>query len=209
MTVTRAVLRLRAFVKTKNIINNTNCSTWNVKITKNMNKEYFKNSIREVPDFPKEGILFYDLTTAFKDPKCLKFISNTLVDLYKDKGITKVLGIESRGFIMGASLAEKIGAGFVLVRKPGKLPSKTAKMNYAKEYGEDIIEIHEDAINADDVVLIHDDLLATGGTMKAAYDLVKTFDAKKVYLNFLVELDFLEGRSVFEKNLEITSLLHV
>jgi len=170
---------------------------------------YFKNSIREVPDFPKEGILFYDLTTTFKDPVCLKFISDSLVNLYKDKGITKVLGIESRGFIMGASLAEKIGAGFIPVRKPGKLPSKTAKMSYEKEYGEDTIEIHEDAICSNDVVLIHDDLLATGGTMKAAYDLVKTFGVEKVYLNFLVELDFLEGRNVFEKDLEITSLLRV
>ena len=173
-----------------------------------MNKEYFKNSIREVPDFPKEGILFYDLTTAFKDPKCLKFISDTLVDLYKNKGITKVLGIESRGFIMGASLAEKIGAGFVPVRKNGKLPAETISITYSKEYGNDVIEIHKDAIHADDVVLIHDDLLATGGTMKAAYELVKSFGVKKVYLNFLVELDFLEGRKLFEKGVEIDSLLH-
>ena len=174
-----------------------------------MNINYFKNSIREVPDFPKKGILFYDLTTAFKDPVCLKFIFDSLVDLYKDKGITKVLGIESRGFITGAGLAERIGAGFVPVRKHGKLPSKTLKMNYAKEYGEDIMEIHEDAISANDVVLIHDDLLATGGTMKAAIDLAKMFHVKQIYINFLVELDFLEGRKMIEKNLEIETLLHL
>jgi adenine phosphoribosyltransferase len=173
-----------------------------------MNKEYFKNSIREVPDFPKKGILFYDLTTAFKDPVCLKFISNSLVDLYKNKGITKVIGIEARGFIMGASLAEKIDAGFVPIRKNGKLPAKAVEISYAKEYGKDTIEIHEDALNSEDIVLIHDDLLATGGTMKAAIDLVKMFHVKQIYVNFLVELDFLKGRSAFEdENLEIKSLL--
>ncbi len=173
-----------------------------------MNKEYFKNSIREVPDFPEKGILFYDLTTAFKDPICLKFISNSLIDLYKDKGITKVLGIESRGFIMTSALAEKIGAGFVPIRKNGKLPAKVVKTSYAKEYGIDTIEIHEDAINSEDIVLIHDDLLATGGTMKAAINLVKMFHVKQIYVNFLVELDFLEGRKILEeKGLEIESLL--
>jgi len=173
-----------------------------------MNKDYFKNSIREVPHFPKEGILFYDLTTAFKDPKCLKFISDSLVDLYKDKGITKVLGIESRGFIMGASLAEKIDAGFVPVRKKGKLPADCYEMSYDLEYGSACIEIHKDALNENDVVLIHDDLLATGGTLKATLDLVKMFHVKQIYVNFLVELDFLEGRKMIEEDLEIESLLH-
>ena len=174
-----------------------------------MNKEYFKNSIREVPDFPKEGILFYDLTTAFKDPKCLKYISDSLVELYKDKGITKVLGIESRGFIMGANLAEKIGAGFVPIRKNGKLPADCYKISYDLEYGSACIEIHKDALDENDIVLIHDDLLATGGTMKATIDLVKMFHVKQIYVNFLVELDFLAGRKMIGEELEIESLLHL
>ncbi len=173
-----------------------------------MNAEYFKNSIRKIYDFPEKGIVFLDLTTAFKDPICMKYISDSLYELYKDKGITKVIGIESRGFIAGGDLAYRIGAGFVPVRKTGKLPGETVRITYSKEYGEDTIEMHEDAINENDIVLIHDDLLATGGTLKAAYNLVKTFGIKKVFVNFLVELDFLEGRKIFEKDLEIESLVH-
>lgn len=173
-----------------------------------MNAEYFKNSIRQIPDFPEKGIVFLDLTTAFKNPLCMKYISDALYEQYKDKGITKVIGIESRGFIAGGDLACRIGAGFVPVRKNGKLPGKTIRITYSKEYGEDSIEIHEDALTSEDVVLIHDDLLATGGTLKATYDLVKMLHVKKVYASFLIELDFLTGRKAIDNNLEIESLIH-
>lgn len=173
-----------------------------------MNAEEVKKEIRDVVDFPIKGIVFRDLTTAFKNPECMRFFENEMYELYKDKGITKVVGIESRGFIMASVLANKIGAGFVPIRKKGKLPAETIDMSYAKEYGEDTIQIHKDALDADDVVLLHDDLLATGGTMKAACDLVKKFGVKKIYVNFLVELDDLYGRDVFESGIEINSLLH-
>lgn len=173
-----------------------------------MNAEEVKKEIRDVVDFPIKGIVFRDLTTAFKNPECMRFFENEMYELYKDKGITKVVGIESRGFIMAPILANKIGAGFVPIRKKGKLPAETIDMSYAKEYGEDTIQIHKDALDADDVVLLHDDLLATGGTMKAACDLVKKFGVKKIYVNFLVELDDLYGRDVFESGIEVSSLLH-
>lgn len=173
-----------------------------------MNAEEVKKEIRDVVDFPIKGIVFRDLTTAFKNPECMRFFENEMYELYKDKGITKVVGIESRGFIMAPVLANKIGAGFVPIRKKGKLPAETIDMSYAKEYGEDTIQIHKDALDADDVVLLHDDLLATGGTMKAACDLVKKFGVKKIYVNFLVELDDLYGRDVFESGIEVSSLLH-
>ena len=173
-----------------------------------MNQEYFKNSIRKIPDFPKQGILYYDLTTAFKDPKCLHFISDSLVNLYKDRGITKVIGIESRGFIAAANLAEKLNAGFVPIRKKGKLPAESYKLSYDLEYGSACIEIHKDAIDKNDVVLIHDDLLATGGTMEAAIELVKMFHVEQIYINFLVELDFLNGRAILPKDVKIESLVH-
>lgn len=173
-----------------------------------MNAEEVKKEIRDVVDFPIKGIVFRDLTTAFKNPECMRFFENEMYELYKDKGITKVVGIESRGFIMAPVLATKIGAGFVPIRKKGKLPAETIDMSYAKEYGEDTIQLHKDALDADDVVLLHDDLLATGGTMKAACDLVKKFGIKKIYVNFLVELDDLYGRDVFESGIEINSLLH-
>ena len=173
-----------------------------------MNAEEVKKEIRDVVDFPIKGIVFRDLTTAFKNPECMRFFENEMYELYKDKRITKVVGIESRGFIMAPVLANKIGAGFVPIRKKGKLPAETIDMSYAKEYGEDTIQIHKDALDADDVVLLHDDLLATGGTMKAACDLVKKFGVKKIYVNFLVELDDLYGRDVFESGIEVSSLLH-
>ncbi len=173
-----------------------------------MTAEEVKKEIRDVVDFPIKGIIFRDLTTAFKNPECMRFFENEMYELYKDKGITKVVGIESRGFIMAPVLANKIGAGFVPIRKKGKLPAETIDMSYAKEYGEDTIQIHKDALDADDVVLLHDDLLATGGTMKAACDLVKKFGVKKIYVNFLVELDDLYGRDVFESGIEVSSLLH-
>lgn len=173
-----------------------------------MTAEEVKKEIRDVVDFPIKGIIFRDLTTAFKNPECMRFFENEMYELYKDKGITKVVGIESRGFIMAPVLANKIGAGFVPIRKKGKLPAETIDISYAKEYGIDTIQIHKDALDADDVVLLHDDLLATGGTMKAACDLVKKFGVKKIYVNFLVELDDLYGRDVFESGIEVSSLLH-
>lgn len=173
-----------------------------------MTAEEVKKEIRDVVNFPIKGIIFRDLTTAFKNPECMRFFEKEMYELYKDKGITKVVGIESRGFIMAPVLANKIGAGFVPIRKKGKLPAETIDISYAKEYGIDTIQIHKDALDADDVVLLHDDLLATGGTMKAACDLVKKFGVKKIYVNFLVELDDLYGRDVFESGIEVSSLLH-
>lgn len=172
-----------------------------------MELEELKLKIRDIPDFPSKGIIFRDLTTLLKDGEALHVMSDALVDLYRDKGITKVVGIESRGFIGGSIMAYRLGSGFVPARKPGKLPSVTIKKAYAKEYGVDTIELHSDAINENDVVLIHDDLLATGGTMRACYDLVKSMNPKKVYVNFVVELTALNGRDALPADCEVTSLL--
>ena len=172
-----------------------------------MNKETLKKNLRERPDFPKPGILFYDVTTLFKNPECLQSIIDELYEMYKDKGITKVVGIESRGFILGGALAARLGAGFVMARKPGKLPAKTIEETYAKEYGTDTIQIHKDAIDENDVVLLHDDLLATGGTMAAAYRLVKKCGAKNIFVNFVIELKGLNGRNAFTNDVEVTTLL--
>ena len=158
-------------------------------------------------DFPTKGILFKDLTTAFKDPRALHIIGWDLSQLYRDKGVTKVVGIESRGFIGGSILAFELGAGFVPARKPGKLPADTVKMEYAKEYGTDTIEMHRDAIGPDDVVVIHDDVLATGGTMAACYELVKSMNPKKIYINFIIELSALDGRRNLPAEADVTSLI--
>lgn len=176
-----------------------------------MNNETLLKNLRNVPDFPIKGIQFKDVSTLFKDAECLRIMVEELYEIYKDKGITKVVGIESRGFIVGAALAFRLGAGFVMCRKPGKLPAETRKATYMKEYGKDTIEIHTDAITENDVVLLHDDLLATGGSMKAAYDLVKEFNPKKIYINFIIELTIegLHGRAVFPKEIEITTLLKI
>lgn len=168
--------------------------------------EFVKSKVRNIPDFPVKGIQFKDLTTAFKDPESLGIMTDALVEIYKDKGITKVVGIEARGFIFGAILASRLGAGFVPLRKPGKLPAVTIKKAYTKEYGVDVIEIHKDAIDENDVVLLHDDLLATGGTMVAALDLVKSMNPKKVYVNFICELVDLKGRKLFPADVDVTSL---
>ena len=173
-----------------------------------MTIEEVKNNIRDVIDFPIPGIVFKDLTTAFKNPGCMKYFEDEMYRLYKDKGITKVIGIESRGFIMAPVLGNKLGVGFVPVRKKGKLPAETIEVSYAKEYGVDVIELHKDALTPDDVVLVHDDLLATGGTMKAACELIRKFGVKKIYVNFLVELDFLKGREQFDKDIMVDSLIH-
>lgn len=169
--------------------------------------EYIKSKIRDVVDFPQKGIVFIDLTTVFKDPRALHIIGWDLSQLYRDKGVTKVVGIESRGFIGGSILAFELGAGFVPARKPGKLPADTVSVSYAKEYGTDTIEMHRDAITPDDVVVIHDDVLATGGTMAAAYELVKSMNPKKIYINFIIELSALNGRSVLPADAEVTSLI--
>ena len=161
-----------------------------------MNNPYLLEHLRTIQDFPKPGINFRDVTTLFKDAKCLEIMEEELYELYKDKGITKVVGLETRGYIMGAVIARKLGAGFVMARKPGKLPATTIKESYSKEYGVDSIEMHLDAITSDDVVLIHDDLLATGGTIKAAWKLVNQLKPKKCYMNFLIEIrdEGLQGR---------------
>lgn len=175
------------------------------------NNELLMQHLRCIPDWPKKGVNFRDVTTLFKDAACLKEINKEMFDLYKDKGITKIVGIESRGFVMSSALAIELGAGVVLCRKPGKLPCDTVQESYAKEYGKDTIEIHKDAISEDDVVLLHDDLLATGGTMKAACNLVKKFHPKKVYCNFIIELinEGLNGREGFDDDIEITSLIKI
>ena len=169
--------------------------------------EYLKSKIRDVIDFPKEGIIFRDLTTMFKDARALHIVGWDLAQLYRDKGVTKVVGIVSRGFIGGSILAYEIGAGFVPARKPGKLPADTVSMSYGKEYGTDTIEIHRDAITPDDVVVIHDDLLATGGTMAACYELVKSMNPRKVYINFIVELTALGGRANLPADADVSSLI--
>lgn len=169
--------------------------------------EYVKSKIRDILDFPQKGIVFKDLTTALKDPQALGKIGDELRRLYQDKGITKVVGIESRGFIAGSILAYELGAGFVPVRKPGKLPADTISVSYDKEYGKDTIEIHRDAITEDDIVLIHDDVLATGGTVAAAYSLVKSMNPKKIYINFIVEIEMLRGRAILPEEVEVTSLI--
>ena len=174
-----------------------------------MSVENLKSHLRTVPDFPKKGILFWDVTTLFKDADCLKELLDILTDLYKDKGITKVVGMESRGFVLGAALATRIGAGFILARKPGKLPAETIRESYAKEYGTDCIEIHTDALSPDDVVLIHDDLLATGGTAAATERLVRKFGVTDIRLNFIIELVDLGGRKVFPAEDKVNSIIKV
>ena len=169
--------------------------------------EYVKSKIRDIIDFPQKGVVFKDLTTAFKDSKALHVISCDLAQLYKDKGVTKVVGIESRGFIAGSILAYNLDAGFVPVRKPGKLPADTIAATYEKEYGTDTIEMHRDAITEDDIVVIHDDVLATGGTMAAAINLIKSMNPKKIYVNFIVEIEFLKGREALPEDVEVTSLI--
>lgn len=172
-----------------------------------MNTEILLKNLREIPDFPIPGILFYDVTTLFKNAECLQTMLDELYEMYKDKGITKVMGIESRGFILGGALAARLGAGFVMARKPGKLPAETIEECYDKEYGKDCIQIHKDALQPNDIVLLHDDLLATGGTMAAAYRLVKKCGIEKTYINFIIELEELNGRKEFPEDTEITSLL--
>jgi adenine phosphoribosyltransferase len=160
-----------------------------------MDMDYLKSKIRHVPDFPKAGILFYDVTTLLQDPAGLRAAVDSLAIPFQDQGIDIVVGIESRGFIFGAAVADRIGAGLSPVRKPGKLPSRTLKATYDLEYGTDGLEIHDDAVRRGQRVLIVDDLLATGGTARATCDLVKQLGGEVHALAFLIELAALNGRS--------------
>ncbi|MDR2917097.1 MAG: adenine phosphoribosyltransferase [Tannerella sp.] len=163
--------------------------------------------IRNVPDFPVKGVQFKDVSTLFKDPQALQEVSAILTGYYKNYGITKVAGIESRGFIMGSILAQNLNAGFIPIRKPGKLPAKTIEEIYQKEYGSDSIQIHEDALEKEDVVLIHDDLLATGGTSLAAYHLIRKIGVRNIFFNYIIELEELNGRDKLPEDIEIMTLL--
>ena len=154
-----------------------------------------KSLVRDIPDFPKEGIIFKDITPVLADSAALQKMINTLKERYQDKRIDIVVGIEARGFLFSAALAYALGAGTVMVRKPGKLPFKTFGKTYSLEYGEDSIEIHQDALTTGQKILLIDDVLATGGTMAATADLIKTnFDVEIVEAAFLMELEFLKGR---------------
>ncbi len=168
--------------------------------------ENLKQLIREVPNFPKDGINFYDITTLLKDASGFRQTIDALTEPYKNQQIDTVIGIEARGFIFAPALAYHLGAGFVPVRKPKKLPAEKTAISYALEYGEDILEIHTDAIGAGHRVLIADDLLATGGTAKAVVELVEGLGGKVVGLAFVVELEFLPGRAKLD-GYEIHSLL--
>lgn len=173
-----------------------------------MNKELIIKNLRCIPDFPKKGINFRDVTSLYQNATCLREMTDEIYNIYKDKGITKVVGIESRGFVMASAVAPKLNAGVVLARKPGKLPSTVIKENFTKEYGVDTVEMHLDSINENDVVLIHDDLLATGGTAYATYKLVSHFKPKAIYINFIIEItdEGLHGRDVF-KDVDVTALV--
>lgn len=170
-------------------------------------ENYLKSLIRDIKDFPQPGIIFKDLTTVLKDPLGLRMMGWELMQQYRTKGVTKVVGIEARGFIGGSVLAYELGCGFVPARKPGKLPADTVGIDYQKEYGTDTIQIHRDAIGPDDVVVIHDDILATGGTMRAAYDLVKSMGAKEIYISFILEIAALKGREKLPEGVEVQTLL--
>ena len=168
-----------------------------------------RSHLRTVPDFPAPGILFFDITTLLQDADCLKEIEERLYQTYKDKGITKVVGLESRGFVMGAALAARLGAGFVMARKMGKLPAEKVSETYTKEYGHDTIEIHAGAITPDDVVLIHDDLLATGGTVAAAWRLVRKFGPRKILFSFILNITDCPRLEVFPQDVETSAVLDV
>ena len=154
-----------------------------------------KAKIRHVPDFPKPGILFYDVTTLLRDPEGLKLALDSMSTPFVGRGIELVVGVESRGFILGAAVADRLGAGFVPVRKSGKLPAKTIRASYDLEYGSDALEMHSDAVTRGQRVLIVDDLLATGGTASATVKLVKELGGDIAGVSFLIELEFLNGRS--------------
>ena len=168
--------------------------------------EELKNKIREVPDFPKQGIRFYDITTLISDPDGLRSAVDLLTDRYRDQEIDKVIAIESRGFIFGSTLAYNLGVGFVPVRKPGKLPAQRISATYDLEYGQDSVEVHSDAVESGQRVLIVDDLIATGGTAAATVELVQRLGGVIVELAFVVELGFLKGRDRLE-GVDVFSIL--
>ncbi|MBQ9309535.1 MAG: adenine phosphoribosyltransferase [Bacteroidales bacterium] len=174
-----------------------------------MTDKQLTGSIRVVPDYPIKGIMFFDVTTLFKNPEAFDEVVNRICEAYRNKGITKVAGIESRGFIAGAAVAARLGAGFVPIRKPGKLPADTVSESYSKEYGTDTIEIHSDAITPDDVVLIHDDILATGGTASAAVRLVRKFSPKAVYANFIINITDCPRTSPIPSDVEVKAILEL
>ncbi|MGA2000120.1 MAG: adenine phosphoribosyltransferase [Terriglobales bacterium] len=171
------------------------------------NCDFLKQLIREVPDFPKPGILFYDITTLLKDKVGFAKLVDNLGQRYIGRRVDLVLGIEARGFIFGPALAYRLNAGFVPVRKPKKLPAETAKWTYELEYGSDTLEVHKDAIQPGQSVIVVDDLLATGGTARATTKLVESLGGKVVSLAFIVELDFLKGRDKLA-GYEVVSMLH-
>jgi adenine phosphoribosyltransferase len=177
------------------MVNRTDC-THPVQHRTHMNPD-LKSKIRSIPDFPKKGIMFRDITTLLKDPAAFAGAIDLLAEHYEGQSIQKVVSVEARGFILGAPLACRLHAGFVPVRKPGKLPSATIKESYALEYGTDTLEIHQDAIAPGERVLILDDLLATGGTVGATCRLVERLGGVVVGLGFLIELSFLQGRKNF------------
>jgi adenine phosphoribosyltransferase len=165
-----------------------------------------KKYIRNIKNFPKQGIMFRDITTLLKNPDAFEFTINQLYDFVKDKKISKVVGIESRGFIFGSLLAHKLNCGFIPVRKPGKLPAEKVSVSYSLEYGQDKLEIHKDAISKGDKVLLHDDLLATGGTMDAVCKLVESLGGEIVQVSFIIELSFLKGRDKL-KSYDVRSIV--
>ena len=170
--------------------------------------ETLKSVIRDIPDFPKEGIIFKDITPLLSNPASFKKAIDTLRARYEDKRIDQVVGVEARGFIFASALAYALGCGVVMVRKPGKLPYKTYQKTYSLEYGEDSIEIHQDAFEKDQKIIIIDDVLATGGTLAACVELVsKNFEVDLVEIGFLIELDFLNGRQKLG-NIPIYSMMH-
>ena len=169
--------------------------------------ELIKSKIRDVLDFPREGIVFKDITTVLRDPEAFKHSVDLLAEHFKKQKIDYIAGIEARGFIFGSALAYKLGVGFIPIRKPGKLPSKTERISYDLEYGKDSLEIHTDAVEPGKRVLIVDDLLATGGTAEAAIKLVKKIGGVIIGIAFVVELEFLEGRKKLPVDCKITRLI--
>jgi len=158
-----------------------------------MDKTYLDQRIRKVPNWPKAGILFYDITTLFEDGPCFKLMIDEMCRKYEGQKIDKIVGIDARGFLLASTMAYKLGAGVSMVRKKGKLPYKTKQASYEKEYGPDIIEMHEDTIKAGEKIIMADDLLATGGTMLASIDLVKQMGGEIIGIDFIINLSFLPG----------------
>ena len=172
-----------------------------------MNVEQLKTFIRDIPDFPKPGVMFKDITPLLRSPEALERTCALLAEPFQGKGVTLVAGIESRGFIFGSVVARNLGAGFVPIRKPGKLPWTTRRHEYSLEYGKDVLEIHDDALSSDDRVVVIDDVLATGGTLAAATNLVRGFDATLVGAATVIELEFLGGRQKLGPDVSLHSLL--